>query len=382
MRISSENGQSRENGDMRSSVVWVVLALALAACGDPKLKVGLNVGLAGADVGALAASEIRMSKVAKDRRFEVRIANQRAVALGTITAAGMAASLDSIGDDEKVGVVLSRFLSREELSVARRYKQQRIPFISVTALPDGVAAGNGPGFSLVPSLKKQGEFMAEQARAGNRIAIVHLDNMYGQQLAAEIVTALNARGMKPVDVRKYQQSWDEPRVVALGSELENKSDPDLIFFIGRGPTLELVWQPFRETSKEIRVIGSDLVESAALYVNPGGKYTGLKYVRWFDPRSKEERMSDLSTRYGMWTGRGDMTTEAVFIYDGMKVIGEAVRSGARTRDELIQYFASLGKSRPPYNGVGGLIAFEADGTVNRPFQLAEVRADGVFTVEQ
>lgn len=366
---------------MRSSRAWIILTLlAAASCSDPKLKVGLNVGLAGADLGAMAASEIRMSKVAKDRRFEVRIANQRAVALGTVTGAGLAASLDTIGEDDKVAVVLSRFLSGEELQAANRFKQERVPFISVTPLPEGVASGNGPGFSLVPSLKKQGEFMAQQAVSGNRIAIVHIDNAYGQQLTAELVTALKAHGKTPVDIRKYQQSWDEPRVVALGSELEKQADPDLIFFIGRAPTLELVWQPFRETSKEIRVIGSDLVESAALYVNPGGKYTGLKYVRWFDPRSKEERMSDLATRYGMWIGRGDMTTEAVFIYDGVKVIGEAVRSGARTRDEFIQYFGSLGKSRPPYNGVGGVIAFEADGTVNRPFQLAEVRADGVYTV--
>lgn len=363
-----------------SLVRMVALSLLAVGCSDPKLKVGLNVGLAGADVAAMAASSIRMSKVADDRRFDTRIAHQRATALGTITPKMMATALDSLADDEDVPVVISRFLTNEELQVARDYVKQGMPFLSITPLPDGIVSPAGPGFSLVPSLASQGRFLAEQAKPGDRIAIVHLNSAYGHTLAGALTANLKTRGLAPLSVRTYEQSWDEPRMVALGTELENKEDPTLLYFLGRAPSLELVWQPFREEAKEITIIGSDLVESVALYDNPEGRYTRLKYVRYFDPSSQDERMSDLNQRYGMWIGRGEMTGEAVLVYDGMQLVADAVRNGARTREQFREYFASLGKARPPFNGVGGLISFEQDGAVNRAFQLAEVTSSGIVAV--
>jgi hypothetical protein len=142
-----------------------------------------------------------------------------------------------------------------------------------------------------------------------------------------------------------------------------------------------VWQPFRDAAKEIRVIGSDLVESTSLYENSQGGYTGLKYVRYADPRSAEPRMRDLHERYMMWISRGEMTSEAAIVYDAMMLTGEALRSGARTRSQFLEYFTSLGKSRPPYNGVTGPIAFGDDGEVAREFLLAEVTNSGVVAAQ-
>jgi ABC-type branched-subunit amino acid transport system substrate-binding protein len=360
----------------------VVAALLLSACGQGKLKAGLNVGLAGADVGNMAASEVRMSKAAKGKRFETRIAAQRALAKGTLTPQILRASVDSFVTDEKVAVVVSRFLQQEEIAAASNFKSQGLPFLSVTPLQDGIASANGPGFSLVPSLAKQAAFLASQAKADDRVAIVHIDNAYGVNLARAVSDALKARGITPVDIRQYEQNWDEPRVVALGAELERQKDPTLLLFLGRAPSLQLIWQPFRDAAKEIRVVGSDLVESTALYANPDGAFTGLLYVRYFNPQDPETRMHDLHERYAMWIGRGEMTGEAVLVYDAIGMIGEALRSGARTRKEIQQYLASLGRSRPPYKGVGGLTSFDESGEAKREFQLALVTNRGVVPAEQ
>ncbi|MGQ0815413.1 MAG: ABC transporter substrate-binding protein [Gemmatimonadota bacterium] len=360
-------------------VGWFALALVLADCGDPKLKVGLNAGLAGADVGRMAATEVRMSGAARDRYFDMRVAAQTIIARGELTPAILRASLDSLVADESVAVIISRFLLAEELAAARNFSAQGMPFLSVAALPSGVASPNGSGFSLVPGLTEQAIFLAKQANAADRIAIVHIDNVYGTALRAELVNALNARGFKTAGIRQYQQSWDEPRVVALGTELERDSDPNLIYFIGRAPSLELIWQPFREAAKEVRVIGSDLVESTAIYANPQGRYTGLKYVRYFDPKSAEPRMKDLNDRYWMWISRGEMTGEAVLVYDGLMLVAAALRAGARERSEFVAYFASLGKTRPPFKGVGGLIEFTSAGQAQRDFELAEVTSEGVVS---
>lgn len=356
-------------------------ALILHGCGPDKLKVGLDVGLAGADVANMAASEVRMSKAAKGKRFETRIAAQRALAKGTLTPEMMRAALDSFANDEKVAVVVSRFLQEEEFGAMAAFRNKQVPFLSVTPLPDGITSATGPAFSLVPSIPKQAAFLAAQARPSDRVAIVHIDNAYGASLASALTDALKKQGITPVDVRTYEQSWDEPRVVAVGTELEREKDPSLLFFLGRAPSLQLVWQPFRDVAKELRVIGSDLVESSAVYANPDGAFTGLQYVRYFDPQDSAARMHDLHERYAMWIGRGEMTGEAVLVYDAISLIGEALRSGARTRSEIQRYFASLGRTRPPFSGVGGPTAFNEQGEAERTFELALVTNRGVVKAE-
>ena len=375
--------QVQSGSDMTSNVrKWkmvrklALLAFALGACGDPDLKVGLNVGLAGADIGRMAATEIRMGGAATDRRFDVRVAAQTIIARNELTPEILTAALDSLAADEDVGVIVSRFLQQEELDAARRFTSAGMPFLAVTPLPEGIASASGPGFSLVPSQRDQAAFLAEQARASDRISIIHIDNAYGRNMTQLLTAALAARGVTPVDVREYKQAWDEPRMVALGTEVE-KVEPTAMFFFGRAPSLELVWQPFREAAKDIRVYAGDLVESTALYANPAGRYTGLRYVRYIDPRSKDPRMTDLNDRYWMWISRGEMTNEAVMVYDALTLVGEAMRAGARTRPEFIAYFASLGSTRPPFKGVGGLVQFTAGGEVQREMHLAEVTYRGV-----
>lgn len=357
----------------------VLVALLLAACGDPKLKAGLNVGLAGADVGRMATTEVRMSGAARDRYFDTRVAAQTIIAAGELTPAIMRAALDSLAADEKVGVVISRFLGSEEIDAARAYSAARMPFLSVSPLPDGISSATGPGFSLVPSLTDQAVFLAQQARPSEKVAIVHIDNAYGTTMASELVHTLEARGFKGVEVRQYHQAWDEPRVVALGTELQRDYRPTLLYFVGRAPSLELIWQPFRETAENVRVLASDLVESPAIFANNEGRFSGLQYVRYADPMSQAPRMKDLNERYWMWISRGEMTNEAILVYDAMMLIGEAMRAGARERSEFIDYFASLGRTRPPFNGVGGLIEFTNGGAVKRELKLGEVTRRGVIT---
>jgi len=357
------------------------LALLLAACGNKPFKIGINGGPGGADVGRMAASEIRQSRAAKDRRVDVRIAAMRAMVQNHATPAMFRASLDSMVADKNVGVVISRFLDQETLESAQKFKRAQLPFISTTPLPAGIASAHGPGFSMAPGYDKQARFLASQADLHDKVAIVHINDYYGVSLTNTLLTALQARGVKAADVRKYEQNWDEPRMVALGADLQSVTDPTLVYFIGRAPSLELVWQRFREAGKATRVIGSDLVESPAVYENPEGRFTGLRYVRYFDPQATDVRMKDLHDRYAMWIGRGEMTGEAVLIYDAMMMTADALRAGARTRAEIAQYFASLGRSRPPFKGVGGPVAFGDDGEVQRDLELAEVTNTGIVKAD-
>ncbi len=91
-------------------------------------------------------------------------------------------------------------------------------------------------------------------------------------------------------------------------------------------------------------------------------------------------MKDLAVRYLLWIGSGQITSEGVLVHDAMVLMGEAVRAGARTRTQVRDYLRTLGRSRPAYSGVGGPIAFNEDGQVDRKLELAEVTTRGTVAV--
>ena len=358
----------------------VLLMLAFAAgCSDKKLEVGVYAGMHGATIARMAASGVRQSQAAKDRRFDSRALNQMAVVHDTLKPEMLAASIDSVAGDTLVVALLTRFYMQSAIDATSRLNQAGMPYLSLHPTAPQITGGSTWGFSLVPDYVKEAAFIANNVGAGKQVAIAHIDDAYGRGIAAALTQALTQAGSAPMDVRKYQQSWDEPRMVALGHDIRSKK-PELMIFAGRSPSLQLVIQPFREAGEEIRIIGTDLVESSAVYTNTDGSLTGVQFVRFVDPNSPNERMQDLNGRYILWIGSGHITSEGVLTYDGIHLIGEAVRAGARTRSQVRDYLRSLGRTRPPFSGVGGLIQFGEDGQVMRNFELVEVLKRGIQVV--
>ena len=359
---------------------YVMLALlACTACSDPKLEVAVYAGTHGATIARMAASGVRQSQAARDRRFDSRPLAQAAVVRDSLTPEMLRAAIDTVAQDTLVVALITRLYLQSAVDATRELNQVGMPYVSLHPTAPELTGGDTWGFSLAPDYHKQAEFIARHIGTGQRAAVVHINDAYGRGMASALVTALTRAGNPPTDVRKYEQSWDEPRMIALGHDTRSKQ-PEVLVFAGRSPSLALVIQPFREANETIRVIGTDLVESNAVYNNFDGSLQGVQFVRFLDPKSEEERMKDLSGRYILWIGSGQITGEGVLTYDAMHLIGDAVRAGARTRAQVRDYLRSLGRSPPPFSGVGGLIAFGEDGQVQRAMELVEVEARGVRVV--
>jgi ABC-type branched-subunit amino acid transport system substrate-binding protein len=360
---------------MLRRTAWLMIALS-AACTDPKIEVGVYAGTHGATIAMMTARGLRQTNVAKDRWFEARPVARAAVARDSLTDSMLLASLDSMANDTTVVAVVTRFLTSGTMTAVQKFNQVGFPYLSLTPIPPEIVGGSTWGFSLVPDYNKQAAFIAQHVGGGQRVALVHIDDPYGRGMAAALTDALTKVGSKPNDVRSYRQSWDEPRMIALGHETRS-GQPTVLVFAGRSPSLTLVIQPFREAGEEIRVIGTDLIESANLYFGSDAALAGVEFVRFVDPTIQEPRMADLKDRYLLWIGFGHITGEGVLTHDGLSLIGDAVRNGARTRGEVREYLLSLGRSRPPYSGVSGLISFGEDGQVNRKIQMAQIGVRGV-----
>ena len=62
--------------------------------------------------------------------------------------------------------------------------------------------------------------------------------------------------------------------------------------------------------------------------------------------------------------------DAMF-YDAVMVAAEAIREGGPSRDAVAKYLSELGRSRPPYRGVTGPIAFALGSA--RPLLMTRLR---------
>ena len=357
-----------------------VLLLALSACGDPKLEVGVYAGIHGGTVARMTAVELRSAKIADDVRVDTRLVAPRMVTRDSLTPAMLRTSLDSMTAEPEVIAMLTRLNWQSAVDATRNMTEKRFPYISLTTTSPELTGGDTWGFSLVPDFDKQAEFIAAQVGGGKRVAIAHINDAYGLGMAAALTDAFTRRGSPPVEVRKYEQAWDETRVLAVGHELRTKR-PEVLVFAGRSPSLALVIQAFREGQDSIRVIGTDLAESFGLYNDADGTFNDVQFVRYFNPRSAAPRIKELWERYLIWIGVGEMTGETILVYDGMSLIGDAIKNGVRTREQLREYLNSLGKTRPPFDGVGGPIAFE-NGQVVRRMELAAVTPIGVVPVSR
>src|SRR5687768_13044085 len=92
-----------------SRKLLVLLLAVTGGCGDKKLEVAVYDGLHGATIANMAASGVRQSQVAKDRRFDARSVAQRAIVRDSLSPEILTASLDSIVEDTLVVALLSRF---------------------------------------------------------------------------------------------------------------------------------------------------------------------------------------------------------------------------------------------------------------------------------
>ena len=361
---------------MRNSSI--ILLFALSACSDPKLEIGVYAGMHGNTVARMTTVEMRTSKVAPDRRVDARLVNPRAVVLDTLTPAMLRAELEAMAADEQVLAALTRLNWQAAVEATQAMNQQQLPYLSLTATTPQVVGGDTWGFSLVPSFQQQAEFIAQHVTPGQRIGIVYIDDVYGQGMRDALTAAFTSRGSVPVDVRRYEQSWDEPRMLAVGHELRAKR-PQVLIFAGRSPSLALVMQPFREGQDSVRVIGTDLAESFQLYNDENGTFHDVQFVRYFNPRSSNPRIKNLWEAYLIWVGIGELTGEIILVHEGMTLIGDALRNGVRTRAELRDYLKSLGKTRPAFEGPGGPLTFE-NGFAVRRMELAAVTPIGVVPV--
>ncbi len=104
------------------------------------------------------------------------------------------------------------------------------------------------------------------------------------------------------------------------------------------------------------------------------KYPSVLYGQLFARQLPSSRAGEFESKYEKRFGRKVETPSAAAAYDMTTIVLNAVRSGARTSDQVISYLEHL----TPYEGYSGPIAFDAQGRLPiRETVMMEYDAQGV-----
>jgi ABC-type branched-subunit amino acid transport system substrate-binding protein len=149
-----------------------------------------------------------------------------------------------------------------------------------------------------------------------------------------------------------------------------------VVWLGRIADLREAIVPLRRAAPQVRILASDGVDGRELIENRSGLYTGVQYVCFVDVGSARAPMARFRDRYRARTGHTP-TAELAFNYDAVMLIAAAARESGVRRRAIFLHVTSLGRTRPPFRGATGDIAFNEDGEPPPSYCLAEVTPGGV-----
>ena len=364
---------------MRKPVPLILFALVgLLGCSEPPYRFGVWAGPTGANVAKMVENEINYKGGIDDRRLLARVVYQRAVSFNELTPDLLALSLDSMATDTMLRAMVMRMTDSVTEATAQKLESLGIPYLITNPVPQAYTRSHPHAFLLVPTTEEQAEFLAQQVElepTPHRVALFSLREAHADSLAAALTRALTARGIKPVFNATFAQSADAFTMQAKAEETATYK-PTVILFIGRTPSLYEVYGTFLNRLPKIRVLATDLAETFHLYGNPGQRYTGVRFVRFLDPRAPDSLTVGLRDRLWGWIGRDELNSEAAVTYEAIRGLAQVMNTGAVTRDSL----TSALRHGARMTGLHGPWQFDAEQRVRRPMYLAEVQRDTVVVI--
>ena len=275
-----------------------------------------------------------------------------------------------VGQEGLVAVV-GHANSAASLVASQIYNGHGVVQLAPTSTAPSYSEAGPFSFRMVPSDEHQGPYLVEAVRDafpdGARVAVIYVNDDYGRGLRSAVLRTLDAARYPVVLQLPHAEEAVGPEDVRQGMAAFENAAPDVLLWLARPQALELFLPYLRDRHPELPIIGGDAVSRAIVLEDPDGLWPGVMYTDFVDPTSTPEMQAFLD-RF-----QGRFGTEAsgpeIMTYDAVRLLLQGIREGARTGDALREYLASLGRQRPPFEGLSGPVTFDEQGDVERSFVL-------------
>jgi len=371
---------------------WIALAVLVVALGvgilfslgpwgdgQEKLRIGAILPLTGDSASwgkqgrwgiELAVREVNESGGIDGKQVEVVYEDSQAIPRLGVAAFSKLTKVD------EVPAVVGDIVSATTLAMAPHAEEQKVVLMGISTSAPAITNAGTFTFRVWPSDNLEGAAAADWANSKGykKVSVLHMANDYGAGLAGAFKSRFAGYGGSVVSVQSYAQDQTDFR----SNLTRAKADaPDVLYIIGYYKDVALALKQARELGLSMVFMGPTAVENPNLLSIAGDAAEGLIYptVVDFDPANPTKRQSEFIEKFRAANGT-DPDWASSHAYDAALVILEAMKSGARTGEQI----RATIDSRREFEGVTGTIRFDEHGDVIDKRIIIKTVRNGKFTV--
>ena len=282
-----------------------------------------------------------------------------------------------LADDDSVMAVVGHTTSRATMAAAPLYSAAGVPAVALTATAPAIAQLGPWIFRVASSDSANASALARVAAVrGRKVAVLYANDEYGQELTVAFTAALRALGHQVVEEDPYLEVVPgfTPDFTPYLERLQRRG-VDLVFLAGSDLAAAIAVRKARAMGLQMRFMGGDGIEGLALL---GPVFDGTMIGLLFHPDASAE--SRRFTRAFRAAYGREPDSVAGLAYDAVRLLTRAARATGGDRARIREYLESVGAEggAPPFEGVAGVIRFDARGDpVGKPFPVGVVRGGRV-----
>jgi branched-chain amino acid transport system substrate-binding protein len=339
-------------------------ALGLAACSNPSHPIA--IGLAGPFSQARGASMLRAAQLAvnqinakggvRGRLIELRVADDS----GSEDAAVRTA--DKLYVDPSVVAVVGHLASTTTIAAARVYGGGTNPVVLISpSASSPVLSGISPYvFRVCPSDLQHGPRLARFAWEGlgaRRVGILYVNNDYGRGVRRTFMAEFTRLGGTVLETDPYVATT--PSLEPYLSHMRH-AGADALLIAGERPGAELALREMRVLGIRLPVLGGDALTGIE---TDGALAEGVQVSTAYLSDRRDERNRAFVADYARAFPGQRPDHRGAGAYDAVLLLARAIASAGAERRAIRDYVAHVGRSRAPFEGVTGTIAFDEHGDV-------------------
>lgn len=283
--------------------------------------------------------------------------------------------------DNLIGVVGHRG-SRGSLVTAPLYNESGIPQVVPTGTSVRLSDVGSWTFTMSPDDSIEANAMVEfldEELSASTLTLFYVTQEFGYGIRDGVVAEAARRSIEIVEAVPIPP---EALVVRRGLEADLQSVvqasltrgvPDVVLLATGDHTATTLIRMVCDIEPHMRFLATDGIDLRSDYRALVDQMLDQIYlVKFWDPRATDSLSANFISLFSEETGRLPVSEDALF-FDGVMLLATAVHDVGPDREAVRDYLSSLGRGRPPYEGVTGPISFAP----GRARPIIMIRADSL-----
>jgi branched-chain amino acid transport system substrate-binding protein len=269
---------------------------------------------------------------------------------------------EQLYDDPAVVAVVGHLTSSASIAAARVYGAGANPVVMISPSASSPnLSGFGPYvFRVCPSDLQHGPQLARfawQTLSARRAGVIYINNDYGRGVRGTIAAEFEKLGGHVVEADPYVATTRslEPYLSRM-----RRAGVDVLFLAAERPGAELALREMHAMGLAWPVLAGDALTGIEA---DGALAQGVRVSSAYLADRQDERNVAFVADYARAFPGERPDHRGAGTYDIVRLLARAIADAGPDRRAVRNYLARLGRGKPPFEGVTGTIAFDANGDV-------------------